>query len=85
MKSQDMARLIVIGVVAGIISLLVASSVFNSSASRSTKVQVVAPINTIFPDVKNDPTYNAFFNPSALDATQPIQIGGPGNTAPFNP
>ncbi len=83
MKRSNLTLLISIASVAALISFFVAESVFNSPSKR-TKVPVVQVLNPSFPDVKNDPAYQLFLYPGALDPTQPIQIGNSNNTAPFN-
>jgi len=83
MKRSDLTLLTSIAVVAALISYFVAGSVFNSPSKR-TKVPVVETLSPSFPDVKNDPAYQLFMYPGALDPTQPIQIGNSNNSAPFN-
>lgn len=83
MKRSDLTMLISIATVSALISFFVAGSVFNSPSKR-TKVPVVQVLNPNFPDVKNDPAYQLFLYPGALDPTQPIQIGDTKNTTPFN-
>lgn len=83
MKKSDLTLLISIAVVAALVSFFVAGMVFNSPSKR-TKVPVVQALNPSFPDVKNDPAYQLFLYPGALDPTQPIQIGGTKNDTPFN-
>jgi hypothetical protein len=83
MKNKELATIALVAVVTGLFSLVIAGSLFNSPKQRTSKVAVVLPINSTFPDVKNDPKYNFFLNTSALDPTQPIQIGNSQNTAPF--
>lgn len=83
MKRSDLTLLISVTVVAALVSFFVAGSLFNSP-SKHTKVPVVEALNPNFPDVKNDPAYQLFLYPGALDPTQPIQIGNTKNTAPFN-
>jgi len=83
MKQKDVVTLVIVGMVAGVISLFVAGNIF-SPKKYTTKVPVAPKIDATFPDVKNDPTYNVIFNPNALDLTVPVQIGGNQNQAPFN-
>ncbi|MDO8591953.1 MAG: hypothetical protein Q7R60_03475 [bacterium] len=83
MKRSNLTLLIVVAVVAALISFFVSGLAFNSPSKR-TKVPVVQAFNPNFPDVKNDPAYQLFMYPGALDPTQPIQIGNTNNTAPFN-
>ena len=84
MKRSELTLLIVVGIVAALVSFLVAGAVFNPPSKR-TKVPVVEAINPAFPDVKNDPVYQSFMYKGALDPTQPIQIGDTKNSTPFNP
>lgn len=83
MQRKELATVITVAVASGIISLVVAGLLFNSPSQRTAKVPVVQPISSTFPDVKNDPNYNFFLNTSALDPTQPIQIGNSQNNTPF--
>lgn len=83
MKKKDITTVITIAITAGVISLLIASSVFGTKKVKTT-VPVVEAIPKSFPDAKNDPIYQAFLNDKALDATQPIQIGNGNNATPFN-
>ncbi|MEX1995193.1 MAG: hypothetical protein WD887_00235 [Candidatus Saccharimonadales bacterium] len=84
MKKKDTLSLIVTGVITGVISLLIASAIFQTPASRRTQVQTASPISPTLPDVKNEPVYKSFLNDKALDPTQPIQIGGTSNNSPFS-
>lgn len=83
MKRSDLTLLISVAAVSALISFFVAGSLFNSPSKR-TKVPVVQALNSNFPDVKNDPAYQLFLYPGALDPTQPIQIGNTKNSTPFN-
>jgi len=83
MKQKDIATLLLVGFVAAIISFFVAGSIF-SPQKYSTEVPTIQPIDSQFPDVKNDPAYNSFLNPNGLDLTVPVQIGGSQNNAPFS-
>lgn len=82
MKAKDLALIAVFGLVAAVVSYVVASAVFKPPAG-STKVPEVSAIEPNFPDVKNDSSYNTIFNNQALDPTQPVQIGNQNNTVPF--
>ncbi|OGL26184.1 hypothetical protein A3E49_03240 [Candidatus Saccharibacteria bacterium RIFCSPHIGHO2_12_FULL_49_19] len=83
MRQKDLAVLALVGITAAIISFFVAGAIF-SPKKYSTKVPTVQKISSQFPDVKNDPTYNSFLNPQALDLTVPVQIGNSQNSAPFS-
>ena len=82
MKSKDIAVIAVFGLIAAVVSYVVANSVFKPPAG-STKVPEVSAINPNFPDVRNDSNYNTIFNNKALDPTQPVQIGSQNNKVPF--
>lgn len=82
MDRKDLPTILGIAGLAGIISFLIASSLFNPPVHK-TKVPVVQAINSSFPDIKNDPTFQSFLYPGALDPTQPIKIGDTKNSVPF--
>jgi energy-converting hydrogenase Eha subunit A len=84
MRQKDIAVLVGVGVLAAIVSSIIASKVFTTPANRSTKVPVVTPISGTFPDVKNDSQYNTIFNSNAIDPTQLIKIGPNQNPQPFS-
>ncbi|MGH7157367.1 MAG: hypothetical protein ACREGG_04645 [Candidatus Saccharimonadales bacterium] len=83
MQRKELATVVTVAIASGLISLVIAGSLFNSPSQRTAKVPVVQAIQSSFPDVKNDPNYNFFLNESALDPTQPIQIGNSQNNTPF--
>ena len=78
MKQKDIAMIIGVAVIAGVISLIVTRMVFVTPDNRQQEVEVVQPISTSFsqPD-------SAYFNSSSIDPTQTIQIGNSNNPAPF--
>lgn len=84
MKKKDILYLALAAVAAAIVSFMVASVVFKVPLKRSGTVPVAQPINSTFPDVKNDPAYKSFLNDKALDPTQSVQIGDGQNTQPFS-
>lgn len=77
MKQKDIALIIVVAVVAGVLSLLISRFII-SSGERNLEAQVVEPISTDFqkPDER-------VFNDKALNPTQLIQIGNSSNPQPF--
>jgi len=83
MKRKELITVVVVAIASGLLSLVIAGALFSSPSQRNSKVPLVQPISSTFPDVKNDPNYNFFLNPSALDPTQPIQIGNSQNNTPF--
>lgn len=84
MKRKDIFRLVGVGVITAIISVIIAGAIFNSSSARSVKVPVVSPISSDFPDIAHDSQYKTIFNDKALDPTQLIKIGTSQNQQPFN-
>lgn len=83
-QGDDKAKLIVVAVVTGVISLIFSSMIFSSPKNHNLTAPQVQPIKTSFPDIHNDPAYNTFLNPGALDATQPVQVGNSRNNQPFS-
>lgn len=79
MKQQDVAVIILIIAVAGMLSFFVSRQLFASPKDRQQQVEVVQPITADFP--KPDERY---FNDQAFDPTQPITIGGNANPDPFS-
>jgi hypothetical protein len=79
MKQKDIALIIVIVAVSGVISFFVSRLLFTSGGKREQKVEVVQSITTDFsaPDSK-------YFNSASIDPTQTIQIGQDTNPAPFS-
>lgn len=82
MKRKDIYRLVTIGFIAAIISVILSSLLF-SPPKHDSEAPTVQPIANSFPDIKNDPDYNVIFNSKALDLSQPVHLGGNQNTTPF--
>lgn len=82
MNKKDLPTLLGIAGLAAFLSFFIASALFNPPVKK-TKVPVVQAINSTFPDVKNDPTFQSFLYPGALDPTQTIKIGDTKNSVPF--
>lgn len=78
MKQKDIALIIVIVAVSGVISFLASRWVFARPADRQQKAEVVDVITSDFPlpDTK-------YFNNQSIDPTQLIEIGGSNNPNPF--
>lgn len=78
MKQKDIALLVIIVLVSGIISYFASNMLVRSPSQRSQKVEVVEPINDTFstPSTK-------YFNSRARDFTQLIKIGGNSKSDPF--
>ena len=84
MRRKDIFTFVGIGIIAAIISSIIAGAIFTSEKQRSEKVPVVEPISADFPAVKTDSQYQAIFNDKALDPTQLIKIGTSQNNTPFS-
>ena len=79
MKQKDIALIIVVVFISGVISFFVSNMLFSSPDQRKTEVEVVEPISASF--TKPDARY---FNKDAINPTQQIQIGGDsGNPTPL--
>ncbi|HEY1835615.1 MAG TPA: hypothetical protein VGG13_02215 [Candidatus Saccharimonadales bacterium] len=79
MKQKDVALIIVIVFVSGIVSLVVSRLLFASPQNRQQQVQVVPVISASFPTPDS-----RYFNSKSVDPTQLIQIGNNNNKNPFN-
>jgi flagellar basal body-associated protein FliL len=78
MKQKDIALIILIVAIAGIMSLVLSKSLIVKADNRNQQVEKVEPISTTF---ELPPT--AYFNNDSINPTQNIQIGGNDNQAPF--
>lgn len=78
MKQKDIALIVVIVAISGLVSFLASRWIFAKPGDRQQKAEVVDVITSDFtlPDSK-------YFNPNAIDPTQLIQIGGDNNPNPF--
>lgn len=79
MKQKDIALIIVIVFISGVVSFFVSRAIFASPKSRGQQVQVVQPITADFPTPSDK-----YFNTNSIDPTQPIQIDNNNNTSPFS-
>jgi hypothetical protein len=79
MKQKDIALIVVIAVVSGVLSFVVSGKLFVTPSNRQQKVEVVDKITASFnqPDKK-------YFNQNSIDPTQTSQIGAGNNQNPFN-
>jgi hypothetical protein len=79
MKQKDVAVILIIAFISGIVSFLVSNKLFVTPDNRQQKAEVVDPITASFqnPDKK-------YFNSSSIDPTQSSVIGGDNNQNPFN-
>lgn len=78
MKQKDIALIIVIVAISGVVSFLASRWIFARPADRQQKAEVVDTITSDF----NLPS-SKYFNSNAVDPTQLIQIGNSNNPNPF--
>jgi len=79
MKQKDIAVIIVIAFVSGVVSFFASNKLFVTPDNRAQKAEIVDPITASFqtPDKK-------YFNSSSIDPTQSTVIGTDTNADPFN-
>lgn len=78
MKQKDIALIIVIAFISGIISFFVSGRLFSNPNNRKADVEVVEPISAEF-----TPIDQRYFNKNSINPTQLIQIGNQNNQQPF--
>lgn len=78
MKQKDIALIIVVVAISGVVSFFVAKALFATSKDQHLKAESVQPITTEFAQPSNK-----YFNAQSIDPTQQISIGGTENNAPF--
>lgn len=78
MKQKDIAVIIIVAAVAGIISYFVANLLFGGEKKYTLKASVVEPISADF-----NPPSDTYFNKDAINPTKNITIGDSTNATPF--
>ena len=78
MKQKDIALIVVVVIVSGVLSFFVSRALFSGSSSRDQKVEVVDVISASFPTPSSK-----YFNANSIDPTQMIHIGDNNNSTPF--
>jgi hypothetical protein len=78
-KQKDLALVAVIAIVSGILALVVSRWLFGSPQNTQQKAEVVDVITADFPQPPSK-----YFNTSAVNPTQQIEIGASSNPNPFN-
>ncbi|MGH7142476.1 MAG: hypothetical protein ACREF5_03385 [Candidatus Saccharimonadales bacterium] len=79
MKQKDVALIILIAGISGVISFVVSNFIFASPANSQQKVAVVDPISTEFTTPNTQ-----FFNNQSIDPTQLIEVQNSNNSNPFD-
>jgi hypothetical protein len=79
MKQKDIALIVVIVFVSGIVSFFVSNKIFVTPKNRQQKVEVVDVISSEFqtPSTK-------YFNSTSVDPSELVQIGSNNNQNLFN-
>lgn len=83
MKRKDLVLLIGVALLTAIIAFILSTVIFKTPQNRSTKVPVAGSIDTQFPDIKHDSSYNSIFSDRALDPTVPLNASNSPNNQPF--
>jgi energy-converting hydrogenase Eha subunit A len=83
MKKNTLVIVIVTAVFTAIVSFIVSNAVLGGPQKHPIKVPVVDKISSDFPNPQTDTVYKTFFNSSAVNPTQLIQIGNSQNAQPF--
>lgn len=78
MKKNEIALLVLIVSVCGLIAFFIGNALFGDKASESVSVETIAPISPELQEPSKD-----VFNESAINPTVPITIGGGDGTTPF--
>ncbi|MDQ3158668.1 MAG: hypothetical protein M3P98_00835 [bacterium] len=79
MKQKDIAVIVAIVFLSGVLSYVVSNQLFSVPTDQSADVEVVEPITAEFsePDKR-------YYNKDSVNPTEPIQIGKDQNQQPFN-
>lgn len=78
MKQKDLMLIVFIVGFSAIVSYFISSAVISSPKNRQQKVEVVEKIESDFPALDSK-----YFNSSAINPTQTIEIQNNSNTKPF--
>lgn len=78
MKQKDIALIVVVLFISGLVSFFISTRLFSKPADRKTEVEVVEKISK---DLKEPD--QRYFNTNSIDPTQLIQIGNQNNQQPF--
>lgn len=79
MKQKDIALILVMVFISGVLALLISNFVFSKPQNREQTAEVVDIINSDFP-----PPPSKYFNSNSVNPTQQIEIGNTTNPNPFN-
>lgn len=78
MKQKDLALIMIVVIVSGMLSFFISQKIFSSGQKRQLQAEQVDPISTTF-----DRPSSKYFNAQSINPTQTIQIGDGVNNTPF--
>jgi hypothetical protein len=78
MKQKDIAIIVVVVFVSGLLSYFISNALFASPDKLQTEVEVVEPITADFPEPDT-----RYFSTNSINPTQTITIGDGQNQQPF--
>lgn len=78
MKQKDIALIVVVAIVSGVISIFITSTFVVGKSTKELKAETVSPISSTF-----DKPDDQVFNSNAINPTQLIQIGENNNQNPL--
>lgn len=78
MRRKDIGIIAAVVFFSAVLSVLLSRMVFAKAENRQQQVEVVQAISADFPEADQ-----RYFNATAVDPTQPIQIGNSNNPDPF--
>ena len=79
MKQKDIAIIIAVAGFSTVVAFIVANLVLATPKNQQAQVKVLDSISSTFPAADTK-----YYNTSAIDPTQTVQIGNTTNTQPFN-
>lgn len=79
MKQNEIASLLIIALVTGVLAYFIANAVIGSPDNNPVQVEKVTPIQSSFPN-----TDERVFNEDAIDPTVEISGDNPQSDAPFS-
>lgn len=79
MKQKDILLVVAVIIISATVSFFLSKYLFGIPKDRQTKVEVVQPISSDFPQPDT-----RYFNTNAIDPTRNITIGSDQNPQPFN-
>jgi hypothetical protein len=79
MKKKDVLLVVVVAIISGVFSLLIANYLFGGKRAYDLKAPTVDAITA---DFKLPP--ETYFNKQSINITKNITIGDTGNNTPFN-